>query len=114
MPEWMVQGAAGPEPARRPPPLELELLTNSGVPFGERWVLAQQLSRAGYVVDVPIDLWGWDYGRTMALRRAYGYTWVPHAGMPPVQVQPGLAVPGVPSYSPRPPFGAILVPPPAS
>jgi hypothetical protein len=65
---------------------------------------AQQLALAGHVdqadlVDVPIMVWGWDPLLTMQTRISYGYTWVPSALAAPIEIAPGLIVPGVPSYS---------------
>lgn len=76
----------------------------------ERDSLAHLLADAGYKIDVPIMVWGWDPLATMVLRQNGGYTWVPSAKMPNVQVAPGLNFPGLPSYDPNTiPDGAIIV-----
>jgi len=63
-------------------------------------------------IDVAIDDWGWDREKVMEMRRTYGYTWVPSAFMDPIQVAPGLVVPGLKPYDKdNPPPGAIMVPP---
>jgi hypothetical protein len=50
-----------------------------GVPFEFRNQRAQELAREGHVIDVPIDVWGWDGYKTMKLRKMYGYRTVPDA-----------------------------------
>ncbi len=76
----------------------------------EREALAQSLSKQGYAIDAPIMVWGWDPEQTMRLRTEYGYTWVPSAYQPQIQIAPGLAMPGIPSYDPtQPPPGSIRV-----
>ena len=44
-----------------------------------RKTMAIQLAAQGYTIDVPIMVWGFDEGKTTALRQQYGYTWVPSA-----------------------------------
>jgi hypothetical protein len=56
----------------------------------ERQELAQQLVAAGYVIDATIMVWAWSAYTTTKSRLAYGYTWVPSAGQPPIQVAPGV------------------------
>lgn len=76
----------------------------------EREAIAQQLAQQGYAIDAPIMVWGWDPEQTMRLRMEYGYTWVPSAFQPQIQVAPGLAFPGLPAYDPAQiPPGAIRV-----
>lgn len=76
----------------------------------EREGLAQSLSKQGYAIDAPIMVWGWDPEQTMRLRSEYGYTWVPSAYQPQIQIAPGLAMPGIQSYDPtQPPPGSIRV-----
>jgi hypothetical protein len=76
----------------------------------EREGIAQQLAQQGYAIDAPIMVWGWDPEQTMRLRMEYGYTWVPSAFQPQIQVAPGLVFPGLPSYDPAQiPPGAIRV-----
>jgi hypothetical protein len=71
---------------------------------------AMALAQQGYVIDVPIMVWGWDPLTTMVERQNYGYTWVPSGLQAPVQVPPGLSFPGLPTYDPnKPPAGSIAV-----
>jgi hypothetical protein len=71
---------------------------------------AMSLATNGYQIDVPIMSWGWDPLLVMTQREQYGYTWVPSALMPPVQMAPGITEPGEIPYDPaHPPTGAILV-----
>lgn len=72
---------------------------------------AQSLIMAGYQVDVPIMVWGWDPCKTMFLRSGYGFTWVPNAVQPNVACAPGTASPQCGSgYDPtNPPPGSIRV-----
>jgi hypothetical protein len=71
---------------------------------------AMALAQQGYVIDVPIMVWGWDPLTTMVERQNYGYTWVPSGLQAPVQVPPGLTFPGLPTYDPNtPPAGSIAV-----
>jgi hypothetical protein len=68
------------------------------------------LAIKGFVIDVPIMVWGWDPYLVMKLRSDFGYTWVPSALQPPVSVAPGLLAPGTIPYDPaHPPSGAIHV-----
>ena len=77
----------------------------------DRAARAQDLASKGFLIDVPIMVWGWDPWKVMKLRVQFGYTWVPSALMQPVQNIPGLpAVPGTTPYDPNnPPVGAIKV-----
>ena len=71
-----------------------------------------ELAIKGFKIDVPIMLWGWDPYKVMKLRLEYGYTWVPNALQPPVQMAPGLSGSGINlvPYDPKnPPGGAIKV-----
>ena len=71
---------------------------------------AMQLAPMGFTIDVPIMIWGWDPLKVMQMRQSYGYTWVPSALMPPVEMAPGVTVPGAITYDPaNPPAGAIKV-----
>jgi hypothetical protein len=55
-------------------------------------------------------VWGWDPGKTMAMRQDMGYTWVPSALQPSVTATPGLTAPGMTPYDPKnPPAGSIAV-----
>jgi hypothetical protein len=76
----------------------------------QRAEAASELAYKGFAIDVPIMVWKWDPLVTMELRKSAGYTWVPSAMQAPVQVAPGLAFPGSPSYDPNnPPPGSIKV-----
>ena len=76
----------------------------------QRKALATQLAAQGYSIDVPIMVWGFDAGKTMALRQQYGYAWVPSALQQPIELAPGLNFPNMPSYDPKnPPPGSILI-----
>jgi len=71
-----------------------------------------ELAIKGFKIDVPIMLWGWDPYKVMKLRLEYGYTWVPSALQPPVQMAPGLSGSGINlvPYDPNnPPGGTIKV-----
>jgi len=75
-----------------------------------RKTLATQLAGQGYTIDVPIMVWGFDAGKTTALRQQYGYTWVPSALQKPIELAPGLSMPNMDPYDPNnPPPGSILV-----
>jgi len=72
--------------------------------------LAEELAKAGFKIDVPIMVWQWDAFKVMQLRKAYGYTWVPSALMPNIQIAPGLISHGSTPYDPNsPPSGSIKV-----
>lgn len=76
----------------------------------ERATMAHELADQGYLIDVPIMVWGWDPLATMIVRRNQGFTWVPSANQQPVAVAPGLSFPGRPSYDAKhPPPGSIPV-----
>jgi hypothetical protein len=77
----------------------------------DRDELANKLMAAGYSIDVPIMMWGWDAAKVTNLRQAFGYTWVPAAGQAPVEEAPGLGVVGsLHQYDPQnPPPGSIKV-----
>jgi hypothetical protein len=77
----------------------------------DRSALATKLMAAGYKVDVPIMLWGWDPAKVTNLRKAFGYTWVPSAGQQPIDEAPGLGAMGtLHQYDPNnPPAGSIQV-----
>ena len=77
---------------------------------GERWDVAHELADQGFLIDVPIMVWGWDPLATMIVRQNSGYTWIPSAKMDPVKVAPGINFPGLPTYDPKnPPEGSIPV-----
>lgn len=76
----------------------------------QRAALGKQLAVAGYQIDVPIMVWGWDAAKTTALRAEAGYTWVPSAQQNPVSAAPGLTGPGITPYDPKnPPANSIKV-----
>ncbi len=59
-------------------------------PFKSRIQRASELAANGHVIDVPVDVWGWDSAKTMRFRRMYGYTSVPDAtGRVRILVPPG-------------------------
>lgn len=75
-----------------------------------RQKMGHEYADAGFIIDVPIMVWGWDPLSTMIVRKNQGYTWVPSANMPPVAVQPGITFPGLPTYDPKViPAGGIPV-----
>src|SRR5580700_10805393 len=78
--------------------------------LGQRCTRAAALAAQGFVVDVPIMVWGWDPYLVMTMRANYGYTWVPSALQPNIAVAPGVTQPGTASYDPaHPPAGSIRV-----
>ena len=78
--------------------------------YQTREQLGTQLAEQGYTIDVPIMVYGWDPSRVMATREAAGYTWVPSGLQKPVEMPPGVTVPGMASYDPNnAPAGSIRV-----
>ena len=79
--------------------------------YDQRLALATQLAGQGYKIDYPIMVMGMDAGKTIALRQAYGYTWVPSMMQQPVELAPGLTFFGtLQQYDPaNPPAGSIAV-----
>src|SRR5579864_7543753 len=78
--------------------------------FDQRIRRAADLAGKGFVVDVPIMVWGWDPYLVMKMRQDYGYTWVPSALQPNITVAPGVTQPGTVSYDPtHAPTGSIRV-----
>jgi hypothetical protein len=78
--------------------------------FGERNVMAQQLSDQGYNIDRAIMVWGWDPMKTMQTRQMYGYSWVPSYNQASVSAAPSFALPGETPYDAgNPPPGSIAV-----
>ena len=57
---------------------------------GERDELAHQLADKGFLIDVPIMIWGWDPLSTMIVRKNMGYKWIPSAKMAPPSAAPGI------------------------
>ena len=75
-----------------------------------RKTLGQQLAGAGYKIDGPIMIWGWDAGKVMDMRHANGYSWVPSASQPSVTAAPGMGGGGITPYdATNPPPGSIIV-----
>ncbi len=75
-----------------------------------RFDAAVALAKAGYAIDFPIMVYGWDAVTTMFIRVQDGYTWVPRADGSPILLPPGLIFPGIASYDPNnPPAGSIKV-----
>ena len=75
----------------------------------QRAAQAATLATNGFIIDVPIMVWGWDPATTMAARQSYGYTWVPSAGQQPIETAPGIAFGGT-AYNPNyPPSGSIAL-----
>jgi hypothetical protein len=74
-----------------------------------RVAMVPELVSQGYVIDFSIMAWANSaYVQTQS-RLAYGYTWVPSAGMPPIQESPNVSYDGK-TYDPAiVPAGAILV-----
>ncbi len=78
--------------------------------FNQRTQMATQLAQQGYLIDVPIMVWGWDPSQVASSRQSYGYTWVPSALQNPIQSAPGLNMQGLQAYDPKnPPAGSIPV-----
>jgi hypothetical protein len=78
--------------------------------LGQRTTRAAALATQGFIVDVPIMVWGWDPYLVMSMRENYGYTWVPSALQTNISVAPGVTQPGAVAYDPtHPPPGSIKV-----
>ena len=76
----------------------------------QRATRAAQLAGSGFLIDVPIMVWAWDAYLVMQQRQAYGYTWVPSALQPSIQVAPGISDPPFAPYdAAHPPAGSIKV-----
>jgi hypothetical protein len=76
----------------------------------QRATRGAELAAKGFLIDVPIMVWGWDAYLVMKMRTDYGYTWVPSALQPPVAIAPGITVTGaVPYDAAHPPSGSIKV-----
>lgn len=81
-----------------------------------RMTKAAGLAAEGLIIDVPIQVWGWDAYVTMNLRKIDGFTWVPSALQPSVgysihvESGPGADNPPYIPYDPtKPPAGSIRV-----
>jgi hypothetical protein len=76
----------------------------------QRSILAGQLTAAGYKIDAPIMVWGWDPAKVTNLRQSMGYTWVPVGLQTPIAEAPGVDDHGSQPYDPsNPPAGSIAV-----
>jgi hypothetical protein len=92
--------------ASQPP--AVQALTN--LQYAGRVTTGTKLAQQGFVIDVPIMIWGWDPCMIMSYRQGFGYTWVPSALQPNVGIAPGVSQPGTLSYNPNaPPPGSIKV-----
>jgi len=75
-----------------------------------RLTQAQVLAAQGFIIDVPIMVWGWDPWKLMTYRQNMGFTWVPSALQQNISVAPGVSLPAAVAYNPlAPPFGSIKV-----
>jgi hypothetical protein len=75
-----------------------------------RETAAKALALEGYIIDVPIMVWGQVAYIVMLERQQFGYTWVPSGLQPNLPTTPGNALPGLPPYDPNnPPPGSINV-----
>ena len=76
---------------------------------------AQTFAGAGFIIDVPIMVWGYDPWTTMKIRQDNGMTWVPSALQLPLGDPRGFALPNVTplpgqqAYPSTPPAGSIKV-----
>lgn len=71
---------------------------------------AKALAMKGFIIDAPIMIWGEGPWRAMTIRQSYGFTWVPSMLQPPIEMAPGIQVPGQIPYDPaNPPAGSIKV-----
>src|SRR5579872_7409002 len=78
--------------------------------MSQRTLRAAALAAKGFIVDVPIMLWGWDPYLVMTMRANFGYTWVPSALQPNIAAAPGVTQPGTAAYDRmHPPAGSIKV-----
>jgi|SRR5579864_4705974 len=92
--------------ANQPP--AVQALRN--VDASQRAALANQLAAAGYKIDAPIMVWGWDPAKVSGLRQSFGYSWVPSIQQNPIAEAPGIDDHGSQPYDPtNPPSGTIAV-----
>ena len=90
----------------QPPAVQKLMALPGGIAGSQaRVTLGRQLAGEGYLIDTTIMIWAWSAYWTMKSRLAYGYTWVPSALQPPVQIAPTVKEPGIPTYD-----GAIVPP----
>jgi hypothetical protein len=93
--------------ASQPP--EIQALQQISDP-NQRAAQAATLATSGFIIDVPIMVWGWDPYLVMTMREQMGYAWVPSALQPPIAIAPGNTELGVAPYNPAdPPPGSIKV-----
>lgn len=72
--------------------------------YDRRKLMGAILADYGYRIDAPIMITGWDPFNVMSLRQQFGYTWTPIVGQSPVQLAPGLGMPGtLKPYDPKTP-----------
>ncbi len=94
-------------------PVEVQGLHNKKAanPSSDQTTDYTRLAISGFKIDVPIMVDGMDPWKIMNLRKSYGFTWVPSAFMPPIQIAPGLGgIPGAVLYdAANPPPMAITV-----
>ena len=93
--------------ATQPPAVQvLRTISNES----ERTAKAEELTKQGYAIDVPIMLWNLDPLSIMSVRKAGGMTWIPAMGQVAPETGPGINFPGMTSYDPaHPPAGSIPV-----
>jgi len=93
--------------AKQPP--AVQALRNIDDPT-QRSILAGQLTAAGFKIDAPIMVWGWDPAKVTSLRQSMGYTWVPAGFQTPIAEAPGVDDHGSQPYDPsNRPSGSIAV-----
>jgi hypothetical protein len=90
-------------------PSAVQALRNIDDPT-QRSILAGQLTAAGFKIDAPIIVWGWDPAKVTTLRQSMGYTWVPAGLQTPIAEAPGVDDHGSQPYDPsNAPAGSIAV-----
>lgn len=84
--------------AQPPPVQKLQTIDD----LEQRKMIAAVLADLNYRVHVPIMVWGWSAYSVMSLAAGFGYTWLPVAGEVPVQMAPGISMPGtLQPYDPK-------------
>ena len=72
--------------------------------------VAMELALKGFIVDLEINVYGWDPYLIMSQRQRFGYTWYPNILQPIPTIAPGVGVPALAPYDPlHPPPGSIKV-----